>query len=61
MKNQDKHTGDLMTFKEVQLYFKKGSSTIERWVKGGVLKKYGVAGSVYFKYDEVKSLLKPLN
>ena len=52
---------ELMTRKEVALYFKINIATVRNWSIQGILKKYGVGDRVYFKRSEVESLPKQLN
>jgi excisionase family DNA binding protein len=52
---------ELLTIEEVKVYFKKSLSTINRWIKQGSLKVYGIGGSVYVKASDIKESLKPIN
>ena len=52
---------ELMTRKEVALYFKINIATVRNWSIQGILKKYGVGDRVYFKRSEVESLPKQIN
>ncbi|TLX77021.1 helix-turn-helix domain-containing protein [Labilibacter sediminis] len=47
----------LMTIKEVSEYFQINRCTVYDWRKRGILKAYGIGRKVYFKADEVRSVL----
>lgn len=53
-------TEELMTPKEVALYFKRHKDTIQNWTNNGFLIKYSLGMAVYYKRSEVESAMKPL-
>lgn len=47
----------LMTKREVADYFRVSTRTIDRWSKGGKIRKIKIGGEVRFKSEEVAELL----
>ncbi|SDE41021.1 Helix-turn-helix domain-containing protein [Ulvibacter litoralis] len=48
---------ELMTRKEVALFFKVDISTVHNWTKKGKLQSYGIGARVYYKRKEVENVL----
>jgi len=36
-------------------------STVDRWMRAGCLKAFGVEGRVYFRRTDVEAMLTPIN
>lgn len=58
---QPKEPTEWLTRNDLKQLLKVDLSTIHNWCKKGKLKSYGIGARVYFKRDEVESLLTPLN
>jgi len=52
---------DLLTKKDVMKMLHVSLSTVDRWMRTGCLKAFGVEGRVYFKRTDVETMLTPIN
>lgn len=52
---------DLLTKKDVMKRLHVSLSTVDRWMRTGALKAFGVEGRVYFKRADVEAMLTPIN
>lgn len=44
---------NLLTRKQVMEMLSIGPATLDRWCKRGILRRYGIAGRIYFKEEEI--------
>ena len=58
---QPKQPTEYMTRSDVRDMLKVDMSTVHNWTKRGKLKAYGIGSRVYYKRNEVESVLKPIN
>ena len=52
---------ELLTKKDIMKILKVSLSTIDRWMRAGTLKAFGIEGRVYFKRADVEAMLTPIN
>ena len=52
---------DLLTKKDVMKMLHVSLSTVDRWMRSGCLKAFGVEGRVYFRREDVEAMLIPIN
>ncbi|WP_274704104.1 helix-turn-helix domain-containing protein [Polaribacter marinus] len=51
----------LLTKKDVMRILQVSLSSVDRWMRAGKLKAFGIEGRVYFKRTDVEAMLTPIN
>lgn len=57
---QPKIPTEYLTRNEVALLLKINISSVHNWTQKGILNRYGIAGRIYYKRQEVENCLIPL-
>jgi len=52
---------ELLTKKDVMRILQVSLSSVDRWMRTGKLKAFGIEGRVYFKRKDVEAMLTPIN
>lgn len=55
------HNKELLTKKDVMQMLQVSLSTVNRWMRSGTLKAFGIESRVYFKRIDVETMLTPIN
>ena len=58
---KNKHNNELLTKKDVMQMLQVSLSTVNRWMRSGTLKAFGIESRVYFKRVDVEAMLTPIN